>query len=371
MKIKNGSVFGTDHQMHECDLCFENGIITETSASGEYDARGCFVLPGFIDTHIHGAYGVKFYMQDGNLTPALDWLSHHGVTSILVTLCTEKLEEYLDDIKRIKEVADDRILGIHAEGPFVNPVRKGGMMWDRIQQPDCEIPRTINEVSGGMLRILSLAPELEGAEEVIQYCKQHGVHVSMAHSDATFVQAVQAVDWGVTRATHLFNAMRPFGHREPGVIGCALTDERINCELICDMHHVSAPAIKLAVRAKGIDNITMISDCDFFCGISEGEYEFDGRMYYVSDGFAKLEDGTICGSAICLADGAKKMYDLGFGPEEIAVMACVNPAKACGCGDRGELAIGRRADIIILDSDFRVKDVFVAGVSTRRNPEDL
>lgn len=361
MRIKNGLVFGMDHKMSQKDLCFEDGVITEDSVSGEYDASGCFVLPGFIDTHVHGACGVEFYISDDDVLPALDWLSKQGVTSILATLATENKEEYISDAKKLGAAHDDRLIGIHAEGPFVNPVRKGGMLPDRIQMPASEIPKLINEYSGGMLKILSMAPELEGADEVIRTCLDMGVQVSMAHSDATFEQAQEAVDKGVTRATHMYNAMRPFNHREPGVLGCALTDDRVCSELICDLHHVSAPAIKLAVAAKGIDRITMISDCSFFAGMPEGEYELCGRKLYVADGFCKLADGTICGSAKCLADGAKNMFDLGYKPEDIAVMACVNPAKASGCTDRGELAVGMRADVIVLDEEFRVKAVFVAG----------
>jgi N-acetylglucosamine-6-phosphate deacetylase len=183
---------------------------------------------------------------------------------------------------------------------------------------------------------------------------------------ATCEEAAAAADKGMTGATHLFNAMRPFNHREPGVIGCALTDPRITCELICDLRHVSAPAVRLAVRAKGIDRITMISDGDFFSGLPEGAYTWGSQALTVSDGLCYLPDGTIRGSAQTLADGVKNMFDLGFRPEEIAVMACVNPAKACGCTDRGELIPGNRADIVILDRDFRVKDVFLGGIL--RNP---
>lgn len=361
MRIKNGLVFGSDHLMHEKDLCFENGVISEHSEHGEYDATGCYVLPGFIDTHIHGANSVTFGMNHQSIIPALDWLSDRGVTGVLVTLASETLDEYMQDVEIIKAAADERVLGIHMEGPFLNPLRKGGMPPDRIQTPSLQFLKTVNSRSGNILKILSMAPELDGIEEVIEYCQATGVQVSMAHTDATYAEASTAVDKGMTRATHLFNAMRPFNHREPGVIGCALTDDRVNCELICDLHHVAAPIIKMAVRAKGINRITMISDGDFFSGLPDGKYEWAGQELFVSDGLCRLKDGTIRGTARTLAEGAKNMFDLGFKPEEIAVMACVNPAKACGCNDRGELTPGKRADIVILDSTFRVKDVFVAG----------
>ncbi len=363
MKIKNGLVFSSDHTMEQKDLCFENGIITEASSDGEYDATGCYVLPGFIDTHIHGAYGVEFYECDysGDLKQSLDYLTKCGVTSILVTLATEQYEEYIIDCKKVVEANDDRVLGIHCEGPFVNPVRKGGLRPSAIKAPDETLPALLQEHSGGRLKIMSLSPELEGADKVIAACLKEGVKVSMAHTDASYEQAKAGIDKGITRATHTYNAMRPFNHRDAGPIGCALTDDRVDCELICDLHHVSAPAIKLAVKAKGIDKITMISDTSFFCGVPEGKYMLSGRELIVEGGFAKLPDGTISGSACHLAVGAKNMFNLGYTPDEIAVMACVNPARAAGAYDRGELKLGYRADIIILDKDFNVKDVFLKG----------
>ncbi len=363
MKIKNGLVFNGEHKMEQKDLCFENGVITENSNSGEFDAEGCYVLPGFIDTHVHGACGVEFYYSDyiGDPKIALDYLSSVGVTSVLYTLATSHAEEYIADAKRFKEANDDRMLGIHGEGPFVNPVRMGGMHPDRIKKPCKEIPDLMQEYSGNMLKVFSMAPELEGAEEVIKYLVSQGVKVSIAHTDATIEQAEKAIEWGATRVTHTYNAMRPFSHRDAGVLGCALTDDRLECELICDMHHVSPAAVKLVVKAKGIDKVTMISDCSFFCGMPEGKYELNGRELYVEGGFAKLPNGTIAGSACSLATGAKNMFHIGFKPEEIAVMACVNPACAAGAEDRGELTIGKRADVIILDKDFNVKHVFVKG----------
>lgn len=368
MRIKNGLVFNGEHKMEQKDLCFENGVITETSVSGEFDAEGCYVLPGFIDTHVHGANGVEFYSSDyaADPKPALDYLSSVGVTSILYTLATSTKEEYIADAKRFKAANDDRMLGIHGEGPFVNPVRTGGMLPDRLQKPCKEIPDIIQEYSGNMLKVFTMAPELEGGEEVVKHLVDMGVKVSIGHCDATVEQAEKAIEWGASRVTHTYNAMRPFSHRDAGILGCALTDDRLECELICDMHHVSPTAVKLVVKAKGIDKVTMISDCSFFCGMPEGKYELNGRELYVEGGFAKLPSGTISGSACSLATGAKNMFDLGYRPEEIAVMACVNPARAAGAEDsRGELKSGYRADVIILDKEFNVKHVFVKGEQIR------
>lgn len=367
MRIKGGSVFGTDHKMHQEDLCFENGVITEDSQCGEFDATGCFVLPGMIDTHCHGANGVEFYWSDKDITPALDYLAGQGVTGILASTCCETLEELKTDMHRLLDRKDERILGIHAEGPFVNPVRKGGMSEVRIQKPNAELVRELYQESNGMVRIMTLAPELEDAEEVIDTCLELGIKVSMGHSDATYECARKAVDRGVSRMTHTFNAMRPYNHREPGVLGLALDDDRVNCELICDLFHVSAPAIRLVLAAKGYENITMVSDCSQYAGVGDGDYPIgDGtRFVYVRNGLCQLANGTIAGSSKCLDYDAKNLFQMGVLPEQIAVMACVNPAKACGCDDRGEFRIGNRADIVVFDEHFDLKAVFLGGKRIR------
>ena len=367
MKIINGLCFGSDRKMTKRDLCFENGVITDTSVDGVFDAEGCYVLPGFIDTHIHGSNGVEFYFSngEGSVKSALDWLCEQGVTSCLMTLATEQDEDYRLDCERYVRENDDRLIGIHCEGPFMNYARRGGLTAENLQEPNVELLERINGYCGGALKIVSLAPEVPGATEVIKHLCEVGIKVSMAHTDASFEEAADGVEAGISRVTHLYNAMRPFSHRDPSAVGCALTDDRLNCELICDLHHVSAPAIKLAVRSKGVDNITMISDSSFFAGMQEGVHRYAGREYIVKDGFARLPNGTICGSACSLAVGAKNMFSLGFSPEEIAVMACVNPAKAAGCTDRGELKTGLRADIIVLDSEFNVTAVFVKGKRIR------
>ena len=365
MKIFGGSVFGTDHKMHNVDLCFENGIITNESKSGQFDATDCYVLPGLIDTHIHGAFGVVYYFSDADMVPSLDWLSRHGVTGILASTATETPEELVHDIRRIANTKDSRIVGIHAEGPFINPVNMGGMHGDRIQKPNVEILKMMYEASKGKLKILTMAPEMEDADKVIECCNELGIKVSIGHSSATYDEAKKAVDKGACRATHTFNAMRGYNHREPGILGLALDDDRVSCELICDLYHVSAPAIKLAVKVKGIENITMISDCGMFTGMGDGDYVIGDHTIYVHNGLCLLENGTICGSSKCLSVGVKNMFELGYKPEEIAVMAAVNPAKACGCTDRGELQLGYRADIVVFDKSFDIKAVFLGGERIR------
>ena len=363
MRIKNALVFTGEHTMEKKDLCFEGGVITGESVSGELDASGCYVLPGFIDTHIHGAFGVDFYSSghSSDPRPAIDELSKRGVTSILMTFACEKYDEYIEDIDNVLGIGDDRVAGIHFEGPFVNPEKKGALDPSCIAAPDTDTARKLYERCRGLLKIMTVAPEIEGAPELIRALCEMGVKVSIGHTNASAEVARAAVDIGASRSTHTYNAMRSLSHRDPGVLGLVLTDERVCCELICDMCHVSPEAVKLAVRAKGCDNITMVSDSSFFAGLPEGEYEMRGKRIIVKGGVSMLENGTINGSASTLADGAKNMFDLGFSPAEIAIMAAVNPARAAGLSDRGELKDGYRADVIVLDREFKVKHVFVKG----------
>lgn len=361
MKLTGGSVFSADHKMHPKDLCFENGVITSSSEQGIMDVTGCYVLPGLIDTHIHGARGVGFYWSREELLPALDYLTAQGVTGILPTTCSETPEELEQDLGRLAGCDDDRILGIHAEGPFINPAKKGGMRQNRIQLPSCDTLQKMYDASEGKLKVLTLAPEMEGADMVIHRCLELGIHVSMGHTDADYACACKAVDQGVTRLTHTFNGMRSFNHREPGVLGCGLEDGRVNCELICDLHHVSAPAIRLALRLKGPEGVTLISDGSRFSGLGDGAYFQEDRMIYIQNGLCTLEDGTISGSSCSLSDGVRNLFRMGIPPEQIAVMASVNPAKLCGCTDRGALQEGYRADIVVFDPEFRVKAVFLKG----------
>lgn len=361
MKLTGGLVFGKDHRMHEADLFFEDGYITEESTSGELDVSDCYVLPGLIDTHIHGAHGVGFYLSDGDLLPALDWLTSRGVTGILPTTCSETEEELCRDLNRLATYPDGRILGIHAEGPFINPKNRGGMRENRIQSPSCELLKKMQKAACGKIKILTLAPEMEGADGVIDLALALGIKVSMGHTSADFATASRAVGRGVTRLTHTYNGMRAFNHREVGVLGCGLDDGRVNCELICDLMHVSAPAVRLALRAKGADGITAISDASQFSGLPDGEYFQEDRTLYVKNGLCTLADGTISGSTRSLCDGAKNLFTLGVSAEDIAIMTSTNPARAAGVTDRGELIPGYRADVTVFDKDFNVKAVFLGG----------
>lgn len=362
MKIIGGAVFCSDKTLKTKDLCFENGVITDFSEGDTFDATGCYVLPGFIDTHNHGCFGTEFSSPDEDLSAGLDKLCRLGVTAVLATTRTLEYDELCAAARNIGRQKDERILGIHMEGPFVNPARIGAMNRHKLKNPDISLIDAMQRESGGMVKIVSMAPELEGGYETVKYCAENGITVSMAHTDATYEQAQKAFSLGATRLTHTYNGMRPFAHRDPGVLGFALTEDGVGCELICDLYHVSPAAIRVALRCKGIDNITMISDSGVFAGLGDGEYIVDGRRRYVRDGLCLADDNkTIAGSTKTLYDGVKNMLSLGYTPAEVAVMASVNPAKACGDTTRGSLDTGKRADIVVMDKNFDIAAVFLGG----------
>ncbi|MDO4743069.1 MAG: amidohydrolase family protein, partial [bacterium] len=207
-----------------------------------------------------------------------------------------------------------------------------------------------------------VAPELEGAEELIRWASSNGVAVEIGHSAATYEQAMKAIEWGATLATHLFNAMSPLHHRDPGIPGAVLMDPRVTCELIADLGHVAGAVVKLACAAKGADGINLISDSCTAAGVSDGEYtQPDGRKIFVKDGLARLENGTIMGSASSILDGVRNLVSLGIDLAVAVGMASTNPARCIGLSDRGVIATGKRADLAVLDKNLHVQCTFVGG----------
>ena len=186
--------------------------------------------------------------------------------------------------------------------------------------------------------------------------------MSVGHTDATYDETISAIDCGASRATHLFNAMRSLSHRESGVLGAVLTDDRVNCELICDLVHVDEPVIKMAYKLKGADGITLVSDTGVMSGLGDGEFVVNGRKRTVKNGICRNEQGRIAGSCVSMLAGARNLLKLGIPLEDISVMASKNPAKALGIDDKvGSIELGKRADFIVCDSELNIKAVFVKG----------
>ncbi|WP_109208061.1 N-acetylglucosamine-6-phosphate deacetylase [Moorella sp. Hama-1] len=335
------------------------------------DVSGRYICPGFLDLHVHGGGGHGFDWQQ----PWAEWAqvtrfhARHGVTGLLATVPAPHGEWHLLEAFR-RETAGrpwrgSTILGLHLEGPYLSPARRG--CWPesslRLLRPDqC---RTLTEAAGPALKIITLAPELPGALECINLLAAAGVAVAIGHTDATYDQAVQAARAGACRVTHLYNAMRGLHHREPGAVGAALDLPEVTVEMICDGVHVHPAALRLAWRAKGSDGINLVTDASPLAGSTgrQPKVQFGQFPVQIVDGACRTPDGALAGSLLTLDRAVANAVRLLDVPVWEAVrMASLVPARSLGIDDRkGTLASGKDADIAVLDGDIQVEATFIAG----------
>lgn len=330
------------------------------------DAKGKFVAPGLVDIHIHGYLGED--ASDGSeegLKKMAAGIAKNGVTSWCPTTMTISMDEIkaaFDTARKVKASAEPygaKILGVNSEGPFVNPSKKGAQPEEYILPPDGDF---ILE-NADIVKLFTVAPEMDGGEECIKKVYADGrVLVSMGHTDASFNEANKGIEFGVRHTTHLFNAMTALVHRNPGVVGAALSDERVSCELIADTFHVNPGLYKMVYKLKG-DKLCLITDCMRAGGMPDGDYTLGGQPVVKKGIQCLLPDGTIAGSVLKLNNAVKNLLnhtELSI-PEAVAC-ASLNPAKAVGEDKNiGSLAVGKLADIIICDNDFNVEATYING----------
>ncbi len=342
--------------------------------AADYSAAGLTVVPGFVDVHIHGAGGHD--VMEAN-TRALDHIAstvaRHGTTSLVATTVTAPLDETCRSLKGIARYIRGRekpeenpglaaeILGMHLEGPFISNARRGVHPLDALQKPSAEILGKFLEASDGLIRILTLAPELPSAVPLIEFAVAAGLVVAMGHTDADYEQSRAAIRAGARHAVHMFNAMRPFSHRDPGVIGAILTDPEVTAEIIADGVHVAGPAIQVLLGAKGFDTVLLVSDGIAATGMPDGNYRLGNFEVTVKEGVARNAEGKLAGSTLTLDRALRTVVALGVPLLEAVRMATVLPARRLGlAGKKGILAVGADADLVALTPDLRV-----AGVMTR------
>ena len=372
MILKNGLVVDESFSLRKCDLKMENGVIVEIadclSGEDEIDVSGKYVLPGFIDTHMHGAMGTK--ISDINPAPDFSRITRYeatqGVTSIAIGTVCSAFDHLLRQIDRAVEVSRDtqgaKIAAIHIEGPFINPSKKGAMKEEYILLPNCEQLDQMIEHGKGMIRLITLAPEMEGSAEVIAHAVERGLTVSMGHTDATYEQAMAAIAAGARQSTHTFNAMRAYSHREPGILGAVLTHPDVCCEMICDHTHLHPAVIQLIYKMKGADKINVISDSEHGAGLTASQIVVDGEVVYIQDGVMRLPNGTIAGSASSILRGVRNLLTAGIPLTDVAKMTSINPARSLKIDHlTGSLQVGKAADIVVLDQDYNVLYTFVNG----------
>ena len=333
-------------------------------------AEDVVLVSGFIDEHIHGANGAD--AMDGSLDALKiisDCLVKEGTTAFLATTMTQSKENIKKALSAVKEAVGNkaltgaRVLGAHLEGPFISVKHVGAQPIEYVENPSVERYKEYDAVSGGNIRIVSLAPETEGGLALVKYLSENGVVASIGHTDAKNKDVVAAVSAGAKNITHTFNAQTGIHHREIGVAGSALLMDELNCEMICDTIHVSVPAIRLTVKNKPKDKFTLITDSMRAKGLPDGESELGGQKVFVKGGEARLADGTLAGSVLKMNVAVKNLVEkCGVAFTDAVDCATVNPAKSIGVFDKyGSIAVGKFADFTALDKDFNVVCTVVGG----------
>lgn len=366
MIIKNGKVFQEDGTYAVKDVYVENGKIVaskeELTDFTELDATGLKVLPGLVDVHSHGAKGHDFSDADvDGLKKILQYEKSQGVTSYCPTSMTLPKDLLLKIFQTAVDVEQDEtcahIVGINMEGPFIDPVKKGAHVEGYIAKPDAEFFRDCNKASGNLIKLVTLAPNVDGAEEFIKECKDE-VYISLGHTNAGYDCAKKAMEAGALHVTHLYNAMNPMGHREPGMIGAAADNADCMVELIGDGIHIHGATVRNTFRLFGKERVVLISDSMMATGMENGTYELGGQEVTMKDRKATLADGTIAGSATNLFDCVRSVISMGVPEEEALLAASRNPAKSIGIYDTvGSLTPGKRADIVLTDENLNLVKV--------------
>jgi N-acetylglucosamine-6-phosphate deacetylase len=321
-----------------------------------------YLVPGFIDLHIHGAHGHD--VMDGS-EEALHKISHalaeEGVTGFLATTMTAD-NDYIENIlKIIASIKPDstsaKILGAHLEGPFIAKEKMGAQMGEKIQLPDVSLMKHWQKVAQGTIKIVTLAPELPGAIPLIKALRDMGIVASVGHTNATYDETCAAIAAGCTHATHLFNAMRGLHQREPGAVGALLLSEEVIAELIADGVHLHPAILQLILRLKGKDRLVLITDAMRAKCMGNGQYELGGQPVFVQDNLAKLSDGTLAGSVLRLPEAIKNMVKFSECSLADAIyMAATNPARVLGLeGSKGSIAVGKDADLVVMDAELGVQ----------------
>ena len=356
MKIRNANVYHSDsHRFKRGGLTSENGVITGFSEEADaWDAEGAFLLPGLVDTHTHGRGGFDFCKASPEEMQRMrESYAKVGTTTVIPTIATAPWEQMLQAVHRVRQCG---FAGVHVEGRYLSPLHRGAHSIELLHLPDQTELRALMTAAGPLPVRITVAAELEGGTEFVKAACAMGATVSLGHTDADYDAAMQAVRDGVSCFTHLYNAMTPLHHREPGTVGAGLLSDAY-VELICDGFHLHPGAVRLAYRVKAPDKINLITDSMEAAGCPDGIYSIAGSRAYVKNGKALTEDGAIAGSMLDLFDGMLNFASFcGISLEEAIPAATLNPACSMGLEHRvGSLEVGKQADFLLLAPDQKTR----------------
>lgn len=383
--LVSGRIYPVDGPPFSGYIKTSGGVIVEMGEGAPepdlrvMDVGDHIIIPGLIDLHIHGSFGFDAGSPDA-ISALVRYLPRTGTTSFLPTIGAMPVNETERVIVHVSSLIRKRnsdgsskdgntfegaeILGLHMEGPFLNPEKRGAMREECLLRPSVDLMARWLELGEGTINRVTIAPELEGAQDVISLLVDNGVTVAAGHTTVSYEEALDSISWGVSVATHAYNAMRRFHHREPGIIGAVLTDKRIWAELICDGIHVHPAAVLMVLACKGPERIHLVSDALAPAGLPPGTYSSLGHEVTVDEqGRAYLANGALAGSTGTLLEGVKNMLRwTGGSLEDILPMATINPALLAGVSvTKGSLAPGKDADLVVLDHEYNVVFSMVKG----------
>ncbi|AKI50106.1 N-acetylglucosamine-6-phosphate deacetylase [Listeria monocytogenes] len=345
----------------------KNKIIAEEySEEAIFDGNGGLLIPGMIDVHIHGAK--NYDMMDGS-TESIQAVSmacaETGCTSFLVTSVSSSLEDLIQMIRQTKKVIGKekgaKIAGIHLEGPYLNIEKKGMQNPAHLRHPDLKEMKKIFDEADGLIKMVTIAPELPGGIEIIDFLKKRGVVVAIAHSNATYEEAQDAFEKGASHITHCFNAMPAIHHRAPGLVAAALENDSISVQAIVDGVHLHPGIVRLIHKIKGPDKMVLTTDALQAMGVGDGEYIFGGHQVTVTEGVARLQDGTLASSTVTMNKSLRLSNEFGINLQDTIQMATSTPADILGMKNLGRIEKGYSADLVLLDKKFEVLSTWING----------